>query len=179
MKNQFIRVLAIALLLIPGSIMAQSEFNKLYEKYAGQDGVTSINISPEMFKLLSSIDMNDSAEESKDAQNVMQQLKGLKMLVYENSEGKSIKRFYDDIKNTMPLNNYTELMTVNDSDSDIKFLIKKEGENLISELLMIVKSADEVLIMSMVGDLDMNTISEIGNSLDMKGMDNLEKINDK
>lgn len=177
MKTQLIKVTTIILMLIPAIVFAQDDFNKLYDKYAGKDGVTSINISPEMFKLLSSIDMSDSADEAKDTKNVIDQLAGLKMLVYENPENKSVEGFYKDIKNFLPLKDYAELMTVNDKESDIKFLIKKSGKNRISELLMIVKSDDEVLVMSMVGDLDMNTISEIGNSIDMKGMDNLDKIN--
>jgi len=43
---------------------------------------------------------------------------------------------------------------------------------------MIVVGEDEVLVMSMTGNIDMNTISDISNSLDVKGMENLEKIND-
>lgn len=178
MKKQLIRIIVIIALLFPGTIFAQSDFNKLYEKYAGQEGFTSINISPEMFIFLSSIDMSDSSSDSKQTQNVMQQLEGLKMLVYEKPEGKEGIDFYKEIKSKLPLNNYTELMSIKDSDSDIKFLIKKAGENKISELLMIVVSKDEVLVMSLTGDIDMNTISDISNSLDMKGIENLEKIND-
>ena len=178
MKKQLIKIIVITALTLPLSIFAQSGLNDLYEKYAGQDGFTSINISPEMFKFLSSIDMSDSSSDTKQSQNVMQQLEGLKMLIYEKPEGKDGIDFYKEINRNLSLKDYTELMTVVDSDSDIKFLIKKVGENRISELLMIVKSDDEVLIMSMTGDIDMNTISDISNSLDMKGMENLEKIND-
>jgi uncharacterized protein DUF4252 len=178
MKTHFIKVLTIIILLLPATTFAQSKIDKLYKKYAGKEGFTSMNISPEMFSLLGNFDMNDSSEDAKDAQNIMQQLEGLKMLVYENPEGNSVNEFYKEIKNTLPLDEYAELMVINDSDSDIKFLIKKSAKDRISELLMIVKSEDEVLIMSMVGDLDMNTISDISHSLDMKGMENLEKIND-
>jgi len=178
MKTQIVKIIIIALLIIPLSSIAQSDFSKLYDKYAGQDGFTSINISPEMFKFLSSIDMNDSADDAKDVQNVMQQLEGLKMLVYEKPEGKDAINFYDDIISSMSLKNYTELMTVKDSESDIRFLVKKSGKNSISELLMLVKGEDEVVIMSMTGNIDMNTISDISNSLDVKGMENLEKLND-
>ncbi len=178
MKTLIVKLIVISALILPVSGLAQSNFNDLYEKYAGQDGFTSINISPEMFKFLSTIDMSDSSSDSKQTQNVMQQLEGLKMLVYEKPEGKEGIDFYEEINRNLSLKDYTELMTVKDSDSDIKFLIKKSGKNKISELLMIVKGEDEVLIMSMTGDIDMNTISDISNSLDMKGMDNLEKIND-
>ncbi len=41
---------------------------------------------------------------------------------------------------------------------------------------MIVQDGDEVVILSMTGDLDMSTISSISNSLDIDGMENLDKI---
>lgn len=178
MKKQLITITTIALLMLPQSIFAQSDFNKLYDKYAGQDGFTSINISSEMFRFLGSLDMNDSSGDAKQAQNVMQQLEGLKMLVYEKPEGKAGIDFLEEINSSLSLKNYTELMTIKDSDSDIKFFIKKTGENKVSELLMIVKGESEVLVMSMTGDIDMNTISEISKSLDVKGMENLDKLND-
>ncbi len=179
MKKQLIKIIVITLLLLPASIFAQSEIDNLYKKYAGEDGFTSINISPEMFKFLSSIDMSDSANEVKQSQNVMEQLDGLKILVYEQPEDKAYIDFYKEIKNSLPLSDYAELMSIQDSESNIQFLIKKAGKNRISELLMIVKGDKEVLIMSMTGDIDMNTISDISNSLDVKGMENLDKLNDK
>ena len=176
MKTQLIKILTITLVLLPALVFAQSDFDKLYKKYAGKEGVTSINISPEMFKFLGNIDMSDSSEDAKDAQNVMEQLSGLKMLVYETPDTKTLENFYKEIKKALPFDDYAELMSVNDSESDVKFLIKKTGKDRISEMLMIVKSEYEVLVMSMLGDLDMNSISEIGKSLDMKGMENLDKI---
>lgn len=179
MKTQLIKILTITLVILPTILFSQSDFDKLYKKYAGQEGITSINISPEMFKFLGSIDMSDSSEDAKDAQNVMEQLSGLKMLVYETPDSKTLESFYKEIKKALPFENYAELMSVVDSESDIKFLVKKKGNDRISEMLMIVKSEDEVLVMSMLGDLDMNAISEIGKSLDMKGMENLDKIDDQ
>lgn len=179
MKKQLLIITVIVAIMLPGAMFAQNDFNKLYDKYAGQDGFTSINISPEMFKFLSSIDMSDSSNDSKQTQNVMQQLEGLKMLVYEKPEGKPGIDFYKEIKRTLTLDDYTELMAIKDSDDDIKFLVKKVGNNKISELLMIVSGNDEVLVMSMTGDIDMNTISEISKSLDMDGLDNLDKLDDK
>ncbi len=185
MKKQIISIILITLVMLPASLLAQnkykeaqSEFNTLYEMYAGKDGFTSINISPDMFKFLGAIDMNDSSEDAKDTQDIMQQLVGLKMLVYSKPEGSSGSDFYKDVNKTITVKDYTELMTVNDKDSDIRFLVKKSGKDKISELLMIVKGEDEVLVMSMVGDIDMNTISDLSNSLNMKGMEHLEKIND-
>ncbi|MBU3928492.1 MAG: DUF4252 domain-containing protein, partial [Bacteroidetes bacterium] len=61
----------------------------------------------------------------------------------------------------------------------IRFLVKKTKDNHISELLMLVDDDNEGLIMSMTGNIDMNTISDIGKSMNMKGMENLDKLDKK
>ncbi len=172
------KVLILILIALPVFLVAQNDFDKLYKKYAGKEGVTSINISPEMFSFLGGIDMSDSSKEAKEAQYAMQQLSGLKMLVYENTDLKNLDSFYNEIKKSIPLDDYSELMSVNDDESDVKFLAKKTKDGKVSELIMIVKGSEDVVVMSMLGDMDMKTISGIGRSLDMKGMDNLEKIDD-
>jgi hypothetical protein len=35
------------------------------------------------------------------------------------------------------------------------------------------------MIMSLTGDIDMNTISKIGKTMNMKGMENLDKLDQK
>ena len=100
------------------------------------------------------------------------------MLVFENAEKKNLENFYKEIKKSIDIDSYSELMSVNDNESDVKFLAKKTGEGRVSELLMIVKGDEDVVVMSMLGDMDMKTISGIGKSLDMKGMENLEKIDE-
>lgn len=179
MKTQRIILIAVLVLLTPVILSAQSDFDKLYDKYSGKEGVTSINISPEMFGFLGGMDMSDSSGDVKNAQSVMKQMSGLKMISFENKSSTEISDFYKEIKKTIPLDDYAELMSVNDVDSDVRFLVKKSSKDKISELLMIVKSDDEILVMSMLGDMDMNTISQIGKSLDMKGMDKLDKIDNQ
>jgi hypothetical protein len=176
MKTLKFKIIAVLLAIAPIMVNAQTDIDKLYEKYAGKDGITSINISPEMFSFLGAIDMSDSSDDAKDVQEAIDQLSGLKMLVFENDQKKNIESFYDEIKKSIPMEGYSELMSVNDNESDVKFLAKKSGKNRVLELLMLVKSDDEVVVMSMTGNMDMNTISDIGKSLNMKGMENLDKI---
>ncbi len=179
MKTLKTKILIAVLIMLPVLLAAQTDIDRLYEKYAGKDGITSINISPEMFSFLGAVDMSDSSDDAKDVQNAIHQLSGLKMLVYENAEKKNLESFYNDIRRSIPLDDYRELMAVNDNESDVRFLAKKSSKNRVMELIMIVKGSDDVVVMSMTGDMDMNTISDIGKSLNMKGMENLDKIDDK
>lgn len=180
MKKQILISIILATMFLPLSMIGQDGFTKLYDKYAGQDGFTSINIAPEMFSFFSALDVSDSSEEVQQSQNVIQQLDGLMMLVYEKPEDGKGLDFYSILKKEINIKKYTELMSVIDDDgSNVKFLAKKTKDNMLSELLMIIASDDEVVLMSMTGNIDMNTVSQLSNSFNMKGMDKLEKLEEK
>jgi len=173
MKAQIVKVIAVVVFLMPAMLQAQTAIDKLYEKYAGKKGFTSINISPEMFKMLASMDSEGNQEEQ-----MLSQLSGLKMLVYEPGNGPKVD-FMADVKATVPMKDYAELMSVDSEGETVKFLVKKAPNNKISEMLMIVFSEDETLVMSMTGNLDMATISSISKSLDIQGMDKLDELDKK
>jgi len=178
MKKTILITALFLLALMPAMLQAQTAIDKLYDKYAGQEGFTSINISPGMFQMLGNLDTDDSTEGVKDAQNVMEQLKSLKMLVYEPKEGQKFD-FMSEVKKTVKLGDYEELMAIREENSDIRFLVKKTKDDHISELLMLVDDENEGMIMSMTGNIDMNTISEIGKSMNMKRMENFDKLDKK
>ena len=168
---------AFALALL--SVSGQTAIDDLYKKYAGKTGFTSINISPEMFSMLSAMDMSDSSEKDKEAQHVIEELTGLKMLVFEPKEGETNDAFMKEIRSLAGSPGYSELMSVNEGDEIVKFLAKKGEDGKISELLMIVLEESEAVVMSMTGHLDMKSISQISKSLDIEGLENLEKMEDK
>jgi len=179
MKKTFI---TLAILIITGifsALTAQTTIDRLYDKYAGQKGFTSINISPEMFSLLSSLDTEDSAENAKEAQNIMEQLSGLKMLVYESDSLQHNQSFIDDVRELNKAKGFSELMSINSEDEVVRFLVKKGKDGKVSEMLMLVFDKNEAMVMSLTGDLDMSTISGISKSLDIKGVDKLEKLDEK
>ena len=170
--------LVVLMILMPGAMIAQTAIDHLYDKYAGEKGFTSININPAMFNMLSSMDMNDSSEKAQEAQNVMEQVTGLKMLVYEPDEGETNAEFLNEIKTLTKVKGFEEMMSVNDGDEVVKFLVKKGKDGKMSEMLMIVLEKDEAVVMSISGNLDMKTISEISKSMNIDGLDKLEEIDE-
>lgn len=178
MKKLIISLL-VMMFVVPFSMNAQTAIDQLYEKYAGQKGFTSININPDMFKMLSNMDMSDSSEKAKESQNAMEKLSGLKMLVYEPEEGETNEAFMNEIRTLTKIKGYEEMMSVNENDETVKFLAKKDKNGNVSEMLMIVLEANEAVVMSMSGLLDMKTISEISKSLEIDGLENLDQIDKK
>jgi hypothetical protein len=178
MKKIVLTLVTMAVIMASSGLMAQTAIDELYSKYAGKKGVTSINISPEMFGMLSSWDMEDSADKAKDAQNVMEQLTGLKMLVYEADSSQSNEELLEEVRNLSKVQGFSEMMSMDSEDEVVKFLVKKGKDGKIAEMLMIVLGEDEAVIMSMTGSLDMSTISGISKSLDIEGLENLDKIDE-
>ena len=70
---------------------------------------------------------------------------------------------------------YTELMVVQEKGEEVHFYVKKENGG-ISELLMIAKEADEIVVLSLAGMLDMSYISKISKSMNIHGLEKLDKI---
>lgn len=175
--KKLITSLLVMMFLVPFSMKAQTAIDHLYDTYAGQKGFTSININPEMFKMLSNMDMSDSSEKAKESQNAMEKLSSLKMLVYEPEEGETNEAFMNEIRTLTQIEGYEEMMSVNEGDEIVKFLAKKDKNGNVSEMLMIVLEADEAVVMSMSGLLDMKTISEISKSLEIDGLENLDQMN--
>jgi len=176
MKKVSITLFVLLMAAMPLFTNAQTAIDGLYSKYAGKEGFTSINISPQMFQMLSGFNMKDSSKEALQAQEAIKQLKGLKMLVYEPKDSTKALDFYNEIKKTIPMKSYSELMTVDGEDGKVKFLASQNSNGKIKELLMIISGSDETLIMSLTGLIDMQTISEISKSINVQGMNNLQKL---
>ena len=178
MKKLSILITLIALALLPQMTNAQTAIDNLYSKYAGKAGFTSINISPAMFRLLSGVNIKDSSEKTQKAMDAIKRLKGLKMLIYEPKDSTKVEAFYKVIKRTIPMDKYTELMSVDSQDGKVKFLANQTKDGKIKELLMIVDGSHSTMIMSLTGLIDMKTISQISKSLNMKGMSDLQKLSE-
>jgi hypothetical protein len=179
MKNLMKTMMILALVGLAYITSAQTAIDDLYKRYAGKEGFTSINISPAMFSMLSGLDMEDSSESAREAQDVMEQLSGLKMLVYEPEEGQTNEAFLDEIRELSRTEGYTELMSVDSEDEIVKFLAKTGDDGKIAEMLMIVLDNEEAVVMSMTGHLDMKSISQISKSLEIDGLENLEDLEEE
>jgi hypothetical protein len=69
-------------------------------------------------------------------------------------------------------------MSVRDKDNDMKFYIKETGGK-ISELVMIMGGTDDFMVLSLFGEIDLKQVSRIGKKMDVKGLENLQNLDDK
>jgi hypothetical protein len=104
----------------------------------------------------------------------------MKILVYSSVNPKAPKiDFVKEIEKNIPMKQFSELMTVQEKGSKVRFLTRPGSNNKISEMIMIAQSEGETVLMSFTGNLDLESIGKLSKTMNMKGMENLDKLNEK
>jgi|SRR5690606_15154268 len=172
MKNMK-KIVAITVLMASLSAAnAQDVISKFFTKYQNDESFTTVNISSKMFGLFTQMDVQDP--DDKAVLEAISKLDGLKILAKENASNS--KALYQEALGLVP-KKFEELMSVRDKDKDMKFLID-ENNGTISEMLMIVGGDQEFMIMSIFGEIDLKQISRIGSRMNIKGLENLQQVDD-
>jgi hypothetical protein len=155
-------------------LQAQSIMDKLFDKYSGTEGYTSVYISKYMFDMF----RNDEApsKSTEDMEQIISRLNCIKILVTDDDPATATPvNLYLEIMKVLPSSVYKEIMVVKEKDQDVKFYVKEE-KNRVAELLLVVGGKEENVLISIQGDIDMKNISKLGKSMNIEGMENLEKI---
>lgn len=164
-------ILAGAFILTTGMVFAQGDaINTVFSKYANDDSFSKVNVSSKMFQLFTHIEGTD--QEEKELLETISMLKGMKILSKDECDGR--KLYKDALKLTGT--GYEELMSVKDGSEDLTFFIKESGGK-INELLMLIGGESNFLILSLVGDIDLNKVAKLSRSMNIGGMEQLEKVN--
>jgi hypothetical protein len=169
MRTFFLSVLFV---LMASPLFAQGAF----DKFDGQDDVTSVIVNKKMFEMMSKVKVDASDKEMQQYHRLIKKLDNLKVFTTKSS------RVEAEMKATaeryMKTANLEELMRVNDNGRSIKILVKSGAKDTqIRELLMFIdggKGEDSVL-MSLTGDFDLNEISVLTDKMRFPGGDDLKK----
>jgi hypothetical protein len=147
---------------------------KFFNKYDGDETFSKVTISGKMFSMMANIE--GTTEEDKAMISAISKIKGLKIL--KKDDARNSRELYKEAMSLVPVGQFEELMTVRDKDKDMKFFTKEAGGK-ISELVMIMGGNDEFLVMSLFGEIDLKEMGKIGRSVNIDGLQNLDKIKDK
>jgi hypothetical protein len=154
-------VLLCVVLALPAFIMAQnSAVDKLFNKYKGKEGVTTVQISPELFQVINSMDV----EELDQSEIPFDKVSSVKILTIEDKDAYPEVNFYDEISSQLNVESYAEVMTVDDGNETVRMWMKT-GQGVISEFLLIVGGDDNVLIY-ITGNFNMKDLEGLAESFD-------------
>lgn len=166
--------LIVTAILFSVAAMAQpSSIEKVIKKYSGQEGVTTVNISPELFSIISDMEVKEIA----DAEVPFDKLTAVKVLAIENQELLADGNFYDEVTDGLNTDDYAEVISVRDGDEDVRMWMKTEGKQ-IREFLLVVSEPGEGVLVYIAGDFNMSDIEglaqEFGGLENIAGLENLE-----
>ena len=171
---------AVTMLLLSSAQLLNAQNSSaiaLFDKYGGKDGFTTVSISKDLFGMFASMDADDP--DSKELKAMMEQLDGIKILMYESKDstnpGAALASFKSEI-GKLQTSGYTELMVVKQPKEEVKFMSMKKGDK-IGELLLIINGDKEAGFISITGTIDMATIGKLSKTMNFEGMDKLEELN--
>ncbi|MBE9510861.1 MAG: DUF4252 domain-containing protein [Bacteroidetes bacterium] len=167
--------LIILVFVFPLFVFSQHQsVNKLFEKYAGKEGFTTVYISKNLFRMVGEMNLDDP-----DVDELVDKLETIKILASDSEFiNKNNLNFYDEIMGSLPIDEYDELLVVKEKDQDVKFL-SKEKNGIITELLLIVGGTDSNALISITGNIDLKHISKLASSMKGTGMEHLEKLEEE
>lgn len=164
-------VFLILIVSLASSAWAQNKaVEKLFEKYGGKEGFTTIVITKHMFSLFSNVE----TEADDEYMNMIKNLNNIRILTAPGQHISGVN-LHQELMKSLPAKEFEELMVIKEGDKDIKFLVKETGDK-ISELLMVSTGSEENVLISISGIIDMKAIAKLSKSMNIQGMENLEKV---
>jgi hypothetical protein len=170
MKKLFLSLIVICLTLILNAQTGPIE--DMFNKYSEREGFTVVSISGKMFSMFAGQETKD-----KEAGDIINRLKSIKILSVEDSLLNKNINFYSELNKKLDMSEYEELMVVKEGPDVTKFLIRQKGD-VISELLIVTGGPGGNSLISIKGDLNLKSISELSKSVEideLKSLDELEK----
>lgn len=169
-------ILTLVVVLCSNSFFAQTAF----DKFDGQDDVTSIVVNQKMFELMSKVKVDPSDKQTQQYMNLIKKLNNLKVFTTQSTRVQGeMKSSVDKYIKTSGLE---ELMRVNDNGKSVKIMVKSgTTDSKVRELLMFVEGGkgDDTVLMSLTGDFDLNEISMLTDKMNIPGGADLKKASKK
>ncbi len=166
--NKLFSLLVVLFMAISANAQVDA-IDRFFETYQDDDDFTMVYVSPKMFQLFAKV---AGDELDAELQGLVKDLKGLKVLRTE----KDPKAVYKAALKKLPTNEYEVLMTARDNGQNVKILTKSKSADVMEELLLLVGGADEFILVSFVGNINLNDLAKVASSLDIDGVKHLEKL---
>ncbi len=155
-------------LCFPMFLFAQKNAaDQLFEKYADTDGFTTISFSSGLMKMVA--DMDDEGDDNSFLRKIEE------VRIITSDEENAGLNFYEEIVKDLPADEYEELITIKEKDTNVKIWIKEDA-GIIRELILVSGGMDDNVLIIVRGEITLNEISGLGESLNVNGLSVLSKL---
>jgi len=147
----------LVLLLFTVSLSAQSSIDRLFDKYQGKDGFVTVTVSGSFLKMMGNFDDDDEFLKHSD------KFSAIRILAQED-DFMEVDNFYDMVIDEIEKGGYEEMVRINSADSDVKIMVKADGD-VFTEFLL-VAGGDDNAIIQIKGRLTREMVREMSESVD-------------
>ncbi len=148
-----------------------------FDKFDGQEDVTSIIVNKKMFELMSKVKVDATDKSAQPYLNLIKKLDNLK--VFTSGSTRVSSEMKVTAEKYMKSAGLEELMRINDGGKNIKIWVKSGAkDSQIKELMMFMEGTskgNETVLMSLTGDFDLNELSVLTDKMRLPGGDELKK----
>ena len=166
-------IVVFVIMLLPTFFFGQAAF----DKFDGQDDVTSVIVNKKMFQMMGSVKMDNKDKDTQQYLDLIKKLDNLK--VFTTNSTRVTAEMKATSEKYMKSAGLEELMRVNDNGKNIKISVRSGAkDSQIKELLMFMEGSskgNETVLMSLTGDFDLNEISVLTDKMKIPGGDELKK----
>ena len=171
MKKLILLSTAICMVTI---LQAQTNaIDEMFERYSEKEGFNSVYISGKLLGLF--------AGKKSEGNDIINKLTSVRILSVEDSLLNKGINFQKELSKRVDFSGYDELMVVKEGSDATMFLTKQKGD-IISELLVITGGPGGNSLISIKGDLDLKSLSELSDQTGiekLRDLENIEKNNKK
>ena len=192
MKRIILLMLVIILSLPTLAQQSTNLFEELTEKYADKDGFSASQISSDMFDLYLK---KKNIEKDSPVSEALENLDNILVVSFskigrsaelvsagyiraddpEVKESEKNNALHNQILDNYKSGNYTLLKTEKRMGEDVKVYLKKNA-GIVESLALITNSSVSTNLVELQGDIDLKTVSELSKALNLRGLENLYKI---
>ncbi len=161
-------IVILALAAFPFMLNAQDFIDNLINKYQGHAGFTTVVINSALFDIAAAIDDDEDLEKMKGM------IDNIRIIAMEDHFISDIN-FFDEMKSQVDSKAYVELMTVKEHDNDVVFYVQYAGKD-IKELLLVAGGKDDNAVISIKGNIKLNELASLSNSVHISGFEYLDEL---
>lgn len=155
MKHFFL--LLSAILLSAHAVFSQtSAFNGFIEQHKNDRAFTYAFLSKDLFEVVAGTEVKD--KDWKQLHNMVKNIGSLSILAADSIQNGLA--LYKEVLALVPKDEFDELLTVRDGSDHVRIWVKSD-DDAISDLVLLVGSQDEFVLVCFAGNLELGNISEL------------------
>ena len=162
MKNLLLAAVCLATSF--GAFAQKNAIEKYYSDFEALEEFTKVNVTSKMFEL--AVHIEGANEEEKELLDAISKVEGLTVIANEQAEN-ATALFNQASKR--PGSEFEELMTVDDQEAEVLFLISEDG-GVIDELLIIASGEKEFAVVDIWGEIDLKQVRKMTEAFTSYGM---------